>query len=179
VEYFSAISAEKTEFFFYKLQELLSSNKTKKYLSKKEGSKLNRRRFNVAFLNNITKIQTKSKKYSEVIQTTEINFNKCVALVNEDIKRQDEQFHNKLKQKLLRKTRYKKKKVNLSLDEIVNEFIRKFHYHYYSRVVSKPMQVCVNMYNEMYNEKISITKEFDAQIKEFELLRTFEDSSFL
>jgi hypothetical protein len=176
VEYFSTLSPERTEYFFLKLQELLSKNRTVKFLKQREGSRLNRRKFTVAFLNNISKIQTKSQGYHEIVKIAEEGLGRAMELINEDLKRQDEQFHNKLKQKQLRKTRYKKKKVTMSLDEIVNEYIKKFHVLYFSRVANKPMQISTNAYKEMYNEKVRISKEFDSQIKEFELLFQFEDS---
>jgi hypothetical protein len=97
-------------------------------------------------------------------------------MVDSEVKKQYEQFYNKLKQKQLRKTRYKRKKQNSNLDEIANEFIKKFQYIYYSRIVSKPMQVCVNLYSDLYTEKLKISNEFDPQIKEFELLHLHEDS---
>jgi hypothetical protein len=175
VEYYSSKSPELTEFFFYKLQELLSNNKAKKYLEKTEGSKLNRRRFTVAFLNNINKIQVKTKNFHELINTAEENFGNAFDVYQDDIRKQDEQFHNKLRQKMLRKTRFKRKKTIVAPDDIAQEFIKKFIFNYFQSIVSKAMQVCLNTYDDLFNEKILVSKDFDPQIKEFEILESLEE----
>jgi hypothetical protein len=143
-------------------------------LNKLDSKIFRKRRHSLNFLKNIGKIKINKINFKETIKKYSYGLDKSKKIIDDELDLQKIILYEKLKMKQTYK-KIRKQSLRPTVNDIIENFIKKLHLTYVAKVYPKPMELTLDSVLENYVERIQITSHYNDKITQFEMLKMIEE----